>query len=167
MKILLSVLLIILTAHALNAQRPSPSKKLIILVRHAEKADNTNADPDLSPAGRDRAKRLIGAIGKYRPGAFFSTDFKRTRDTIAPLAKRRNKQLQIYDAKKPRDLIDAIAVSKTKRIVIAGHSNSIPGLANLLIKKDLFKNLDESEYTVIWLVRIKDGQVRTVELLDY
>ena len=139
----------------------------IILVRHAEKTDATSQDPDLSPEGRKRAERLVKAIGKYRPGAFFSTNFKRTRDTLAPLAAKRKKQVQTYDPRKPQELIGEIMKSKTKRFVVAGHSNTVPGLANLIAKKELFKNLDDSEYSVIWVLKIKNGKVRKLELLDY
>lgn len=147
---------------------PAQSREVtILLVRHAEKADATSQDPELSPAGRERAERLVKRIGKFRPGAFYSTDFKRTRDTVTPLAKKRNKQVQIYDARKPQELIDQIMKSSTKRFVVSGHSNTIPGLANLIAKKELFKNLDDSEYSVIWLIKLKDGKVRKFELLDY
>ncbi len=139
----------------------------ILLVRHAEKADATSQDPELSAEGTQRAERLIKRIGKFRPGAFYSTNYKRTRDTLAPLAAKRKKEVQIYDARKPQDLMDQIMKSKTKRFVVAGHSNTIPGLANLISKKELFKNLDDSEYSVIWLLRMKDGKVTKLELLDY
>ena len=146
------------------------SRKTIILVRHAEKDVSASADqndPDLSAAGRERAERLRKVIGKYRPGAFYSTDLKRTRDTVTPLAKKRNKQVRIYDAKDPSKLVDEVLKSDTKRFVIAGHSNTIPGLANLILKKELFKNLDDSEYSTIWLIRMKDGKVVKTEILDY
>ena len=141
--------------------------KLVILIRHAEKADATSPDPDLSSAGKERAQRLIKAIGRYRPGAFYSTDFKRTRDTLVPFAAKRGKEIQTYDARKPQELFDAIMKSETKRHLVSGHSNTIPPLVNLITKKDLFKNLDDSEYTVIWVIRIKDGIVDKIELLDY
>lgn len=142
-------------------------KVTILLVRHAEKADATSQDPELSAEGRQRAERLVKAIGRYRPGAFYSTNYKRTRDTLAPLAAKRKKEIKIYDPRKPQDLIGEIMNSKTKRFVVSGHSNTIPGLANLIAKKELFKNLDESEYSVIWLVRMKNGKVTKLELLDY
>ncbi len=141
--------------------------KLIILVRHAEKADEMSQDPELSEAGKQRAERLRTIAGKYRPGAFHSTDFKRTRDTLAPLAAKRDKQLQIYDPRRAQELFDAILKSDIKRHIVAGHSNTIPGLANVITKKDLFKNLQDSEYTVIWKIRIRNGKVHSVELLDY
>src|SRR5687767_9813680 len=141
-------------------------EKTILLVRHAEKADDSQ-DPELSPQGKERAQRLVKAIRKYKPGGFYSTDFKRTRDTLAPLAARREKKVEIYDPRKPQELIEAIMKSKTKRFVISGHSNTIPGLANLIAKKEVFKNLNDSEYSVIWLMRLKDGKVTRLELLDY
>jgi 2,3-bisphosphoglycerate-dependent phosphoglycerate mutase len=140
--------------------------KTIILVRHGEKVDSSR-DPDLSAEGKQRAQRLVQAIKKYKPGAIYSTDFKRTRGTVEPMAARRKLQVQTYDASKPADLVDAIMKSKTKRFLIAGHSNTVPGLANLLGKKELFKNLDDSEYGAIWIVRIKDGQVRKTEVVPY
>jgi 2,3-bisphosphoglycerate-dependent phosphoglycerate mutase len=159
-----TVLLLVLGGFATETFAQS---KLVILVRHAEKADATSPDPDLSAAGRERAQRLIRAIGKYRPGAFYSTDFIRTRETVTPLAAKRKKEVQIYDARKPQEMFDTILKSGTKRHVVSGHSNTIPGLVNLITKKDLFKNLDDPEYSVIWVIRIKDGRVAKVELLDY
>lgn len=161
---LLSFALLLIAVSGLEV---AAQKKTIILVRHAEKADATSVDPDLSPEGKQRADRLMKVVKKYRPGAVYSTDFKRTRDTAAPMAARRKLQVQAYDAKKPSELVDAIMKSKTKRFLIVGHSNTIPGLANLLGKKDLFKNLDESEYGAIWIVRIKDGRIRKTEILPY
>jgi phosphohistidine phosphatase SixA len=158
---ILLTLIIFVTANALAQD------KLIILVRHAEKVDEMSQDPELSEAGRKRAERLKTIAGKYRPGAFYSTDFKRTRETLAPLAAKRKKQVQIYDPQKPQDLFDSILRSDIKRHIVAGHSNTVPGLANAITKKELFKNLQESEYTVIWKIRIKNGKVESVELLDY
>ncbi len=140
--------------------------KLILLVRHAEKVDESH-DPELSPQGKERAQRLVKAIGKYKPGGFYSTDYKRTRDTLAPLAAKREKKVEVYDPRKPQELVDTIMKSDIKRFVVSGHSNTIPGLANLIGKKDVFKNLNDSEYSVIWLVRLEDGKVTRLELLNY
>lgn len=141
--------------------------KTIILVRHAEKADATSQDPELSAEGKQRAERLVKVAGKYKPGAFYSTNFQRTRDTLAPLAAKRKQQVAIYDARKPADLLDQITKSRIKRHIVAGHSNTVPGLANFIAKKDVFKNLDESEYGVIWIIRMKNGQVMRTEVISY
>ncbi|MGI8812622.1 MAG: SixA phosphatase family protein [Pyrinomonadaceae bacterium] len=145
-------------------------KKTIILVRHAEKetsAMTDTSDPVLSTDGAQRAERLRKLIGKYRPGAVFSTDYKRTRATAGPIAKTRRVVVEIYDPKNNADLIDRIMKSRTKRFVVVGHSNTIPDLANLLTKKELFKNLDDAEYGVIWVIRLKDGRVKKTEILQY
>ncbi|MFN2413254.1 MAG: histidine phosphatase family protein [Pyrinomonadaceae bacterium] len=146
---------------------PVAQNKTIILVRHAEKADAVSQDPELSPEGKQRADRLAKIVKKYKPGAIYSTDFRRTRDTAAPIAAGRKLQVQIYDAKKPTQLIDAMMKSKTKRFLIVGHSNTIPGLANLLGEKALFKNLDDAEYGAIWIIRMEGGRSRKIELLPY
>lgn len=144
--------------------------KLIILVRHGEKAvieSDENPDPELSETGKQRAERFKKIVGKYRPGAFYSTDYRRTRETILPLAQKRHKEIKIYDPQNARALIDEIMKSKTKRFVIAGHSNTIPGLVNLIGEKELFRNLNESEFGAIYLVRIRDGRVRHIKILPY
>ena len=140
-KSLLAIILFILffTVSAIG------QKKTIILVRHAEKVD-ASQDPELSTEGKKRVERLTKLIKKYKPGAVYSTDYKRTRDTVLPIATRRKLQIQTYDPRKQNELVDAIMKSPTKRIVVSGHSNTVPGLANLLGKKELFKNLDDSEY---------------------
>ena len=162
MNIYALILFVLLSPVGMAAQ----ATKTIILVRHAEKVD-ASQDPELSAEGKQRAERLARVIKKYKPGAIYSTDFKRTRDTVGPVATRRHLQIQTYDAKKPDALVDEIMKSKTKRFLVAGHSNTIPGLANLLGKKELFKNLDDAEYGAIWIVRIKDGQVRKTEIIPY
>jgi broad specificity phosphatase PhoE len=163
----LFVLSLVLSAAGNNLAQ---GKKTIILIRHAEKETSETAnqnDPPLSAAGRERAERLVKRLGRYRPGAIYSTDYKRTRETVEPLARKRGKTVQTYDPAKPQELINTIGDGKIKRYLIVGHSNTIPPLANLLIGKDLFKNLQDNEHSVIWVVRMRDGKVTRVELIDY
>jgi 2,3-bisphosphoglycerate-dependent phosphoglycerate mutase len=141
--------------------------KVIVLVRHAEKTDGTSQDPELSAAGKERAQRLIKKVNKYRPKEIYSTDFKRTRDTVQPLAAKRHLQVQTYDPKDPKTLAAKILASPSRRVLVAGHSNTVPGLANLLGKKELFKNLDDAEYGAIWVIRMKKGEIQKIEILNY
>ena len=143
--------------------------KTIVLVRHAERDGTmaTNPDPELSPEGRERAIKLMNAIKKYKPHEIFSTNYKRTRLTAEPIANRRKKQIQTYDPAKQNELVDKILASKTDHYLIVGHSNTIPALANLLAKKELFRNLLETEYGVFWVIRMKNGAVTRVEVFPY
>ncbi len=148
-------------------------KKTIVLVRHAEKsaigspADMAKGDFELTPEGRERAERFARAVKKYRPQEIFATDYKRTRQTAEPIAKLRKKEVQTYDPAKQPDLAEKILKSKTERFVIVGHSNTTPALANLLMKKDVFKQLPDPEYGVYWVIRFKKGVVKRVEVYTY
>ncbi len=144
--------------------------KTIVLVRHAEKDISPTADkgdPVLTAEGRDRATRLMNFVKRYKPHEIFSTDFKRTRDTVAPIAAKRNKQVQLYDATKPADLVAKIMASETDHYLIVGHSNTIPRLVNLLAKKEVFRDLLDSEHSVIYVVRMKNGVLKKIEILTY
>lgn len=146
------------------------STKTIVLVRHAEKmpaVEGDKGDQDLSPEGKQRAERLAKVLKKYKPHEIFSTDFKRTRQTAEPIAKKRSKQVQTYDPSKPADLIAKIMPSKTDHYLIVGHSNTVPALANLLAKKEVFRNLLDTEYGVFWVIKMKDGVLRKIEMFPY
>jgi broad specificity phosphatase PhoE len=120
-----------------------------ILVRHAEK-ENVANDPGLSPEGQARAMALAKLLGKQKIDAIYSTNFNRTKSTVKPLADSKALQITVYE-KQP----DVAAMKGT--VVICGHSNTIPALANQLIGKEQFKTFDESDYGNILI--IKDGSV--------
>ena len=168
-KVILIVVTVLLVSAASEAV--AQSKKTIILVRHAEKAvaaaDDKTGDVELTSEGRERALRFAKAAKRFRPGQIFSTAYKRTRQTAEPIAKLRGKEIQTYDAAKHPELIDLILKSKTKRFVIVGHSNTVPFLANLLAKKDVFKQLPDTEYGVIYVIRMTNGVFRKLEIYPY
>lgn len=147
------------------------TNKTIILVRHAEKAASTEMDKtgdvDLSAEGRQRAERLSQAIKKYKPHEIFATDYKRTRQTAEPIASYRKKQIQTYDPAKSAEFIKKMMASKTDHYLIVGHSNTIPALANLLAKKEIFRQMPDSEFGVIWIIRLKSGVLGKIEIITY
>jgi 2,3-bisphosphoglycerate-dependent phosphoglycerate mutase len=161
------LVLLLVSFSTVNAQ-----DKTIVLVRHVEKDTSAmadKADPDVSEEGRQRAERLAKLIQRYKPHEIFSTPFKRTRGTAEPIAKRRRKEIQTYDPAKPEDLVKKIMdpTSKTEHYLIVGHSNTIPAIANLLAKKEIFRNLLETEYGVIWVLRIRKGVLDKIEIRPY
>lgn len=144
--------------------------KTIILVRHAEKDLSASADPNdpgLSPEGRLRAERLWKIVKRFRPGAIYSTDYRRTRETLATVAKKRNLEIRVYDPRKPEALITEINSSSVNRSLVVGHSNTIPGLANLFVKKEVFKQLDDAEHSVVYVIRMRNGVFRRIDLFTY
>ena len=141
----------------------------VILLRHAEKdkaEEEHSLDPNLSPEGRERAERLVSVIGGYKPDAIFSSAFKRTRGTVAPIASTGELRMmaQYYDHRNLKEIADLVMRGKFKRIVIAGHNNTTPALANLLIGQEKYKALDESEYDKIWIIKIKRNKNKPNEV---
>ncbi|MDQ6787715.1 MAG: histidine phosphatase family protein [Acidobacteriota bacterium] len=133
-------------------------KLTVVLLRHAEKdvsEDADSANPDLSAAGKERAEKLPDVINKYQPDAIFSTDTIRTRATVRPLARKINRITLIYDERNLSRISDLILSGKYKRIVVVGHYDSTPALANLLIKQDKYKPLGEAEFDKIWIIKIR------------
>jgi 2,3-bisphosphoglycerate-dependent phosphoglycerate mutase len=150
----------------------SAQDKTIVLVRHVEKDSSPTADktdPELSEEGRQRAERLAKLVKRYKPHEIFSTPFKRTKGTVEPIAKRRKKEIQTYDPAKPADLVQKIMdpSSKTVHYLIVGHSSTIPALANLIAKKEIFRPLLATEFGVIWVIKIKNGVLTQIEVKPY
>ena len=169
--LLLGLFLLTFTNTNLHAQNHEIT---FILLRHAEKDVSPEADkvdPELSAEGRQRAERLIETIKKYQPTYIYSTNFKRTRATVTPLAENLNskyrQQIQIYDYVEQAALIDQLLKSNVRTVVIVGHNSTIPVLANTLIKQEKYKTLGESEYNKIWIIKIKKNKVKKDELIEY
>ena len=143
-------------------------KMTIILFRHAEKdfsdGGAENPDPVLSAEGRQRAERLIKTIKKYKPRAIYSSNYKRTRATVTPLAEKTVRgyrlPIQLYEHRKLDEFVKLLLASNAKTIVVAGHNTTTPALANLLVKENKYKPLGESEYDKIWIIEIKKGKVK-------
>jgi broad specificity phosphatase PhoE len=145
-------------------------KKTIILVRHAEKDVSPAADkvdPELTAEGTARAQRLVKTIKKYKPGAVYSTSFKRTRNTAAPAAAWRKVTVETYDPRKLPEVVARVLTSKYKRHLIVGHNNTTPALANLFINEEKYMTLPESDYGKIFIIKLKKGKVKSIEVIDY
>jgi 2,3-bisphosphoglycerate-dependent phosphoglycerate mutase len=160
---------LLLFVHAASAQSKTTT---IIIVRHAEKEVVTNgdkamqADPPLSAEGKQRAENLVSALKEFTPTAIFSSNYERTRATVTPLAGKNGVEIQYYDPRNQQLLSDKLKTMTGQTIVVAGHSNTVPGLVNLLIGGSKYENLDDSVYNKIFIVTIIDGKA-TVEVREY
>jgi 2,3-bisphosphoglycerate-dependent phosphoglycerate mutase len=115
-----------------------------ILVRHAEK-ESGGTDPQLSAAGQQRALALAKLLDHQKIDAIYSTNFNRTRSTVKPLADAKGLEIRVYDKQPDLDQLNGI-------IVICGHSNTIPALANELLGKEQFKTFDDSDYGNVLII---------------
>lgn len=117
---------VILSA-ALPASAGSPVT--VFLVRHAERAA-LGDDPGLSEAGAKRAESLATALADAGITAIFTSEYRRTQDTAAPLAKRLGVSVTIVPAKDTEGLIVKLrALAPGARALVVGHSNTVPAVA--------------------------------------
>jgi len=144
---------------------PDGDTTTIILVRHAEKMDNS-ANPPLSAVGMERAKRLPEVLGEYRPDAFYSTNYLRTMQTLEHWAEKSNQTIKHYNPRQPDSLVTLLKKQTGKMVVVAGHSNTVPALVNKLIGEQKYEDLADTMYGRIFIVRLEDGQAN-VELRNY
>ena len=118
-----------------------------ILVRHAEKAMDGTKNPVLTKEGEARAQHLLELLAKADITAIYSTDLKRTRSTVDPLAKSKGLKIQTYEWKSPKALLNKIVEANTGgTVVISGHSNTTPILANFLLGATKFEQFEDDDY---------------------
>jgi 2,3-bisphosphoglycerate-dependent phosphoglycerate mutase len=105
----------------------------VYLVRHAEKATDDPRDPNLSEPGVERAQELAHVLGKANVTHLFSTAYKRTRATLAPLAEAMGLEVDSYSPRDMGQLVERLRGLPAGSVtVVAGHSNTTPGLFKAL-----------------------------------
>jgi len=125
----------------------------VVIVRHAEKnIEPNNPDPDLSPAGQARAQEIARIFGDSGVQAIYATQYKRTQQTVAPLANRLGLSVTSIDAKQSAELTRRIlSTNRGQTVFIAGHNNTVPEIVNILSGKN-FPIIPESEYDNMFIV---------------
>lgn len=119
-----------------------------ILVRHAEKADDGTRNPPLTEEGNQRAMNIASMLENQDIAALYSTPFKRTQQTLKPLAEAKELEVQDYDPYAKGDWLASLAEKHGNgTVVISGHSNTIPLLANTLLGNETFSQFDEKDYS--------------------
>lgn len=138
-----------------------------ILVRHAEKGTDDPRDPSLNEEGKLRAKKLHHMLSSAEVAAIYSSPYKRTRETVVPLASQLGLEIQEYNPSKNSFADDIVKNYKGKTVLVSGHSNTVPGLANYLLGEKKFEQLDESEYSKIFIVTVNEIGKASVMVLNY
>lgn len=134
----------------------------IYLFRHAEKITGLT-DGGLTGQGKQRAENIAQMLKNVAAEHVYSTDFIRTQQTAAPLAKILNLPIESYN---PRLLADFSQRLKSANgvSVVAGHSNTTPNLVKLL-GGEPGSAIGENEYSRLYQVTLSGaGEVKTVLL---
>ncbi len=144
-----------------------PAWSTFILVRHAEKAGSERLS-ELTPAGTARAERLANMLSDAPVKAVYSTDYTRTKATAQPTATHHQLQLQLYMSDQLDSLAQALkAWHKEGVVLISGHSNTTPALANSFIGADKFKPIDDADYSQLYIITCREDQRCTATRLRY
>jgi phosphohistidine phosphatase SixA len=148
-----------------NSLGANEESSMIFLVRHAEKLAD-GEDPGLSTAGMQRAEKLAVLLDDAEITGIYSTDYIRTRDTAAPLARAEDLEIKLYDPSKPEQLIDLLS-NKTGRYLVVGHSNTTPDLVKRLGGTPGPAIDEKTEYNRLYIVTRDDSGKATSVLLRY
>jgi broad specificity phosphatase PhoE len=138
----------------------------IIVVRHAEKIiDPSNNDVELSPAGQARAQEIVRIFGDAGVNAIFATQYKRTQQTVKPLADKLALQTLIVNSKNTSDLIAQIRAQHSgQTIFIAGHNNTVPEIIAALGGPQ-YPTIPETEYDNLYVVTVyRTGRAKVVKM---
>jgi broad specificity phosphatase PhoE len=164
-RVLICCLLLVAISGSIFAE--SAQVTTVILVRHAEKVD-ASANPDLSPAGHERAKTLAALLRDVPIDAVYTTPFHRTRKTAGPVAAARD--LTPIEVNADKQLAENTAARvrehRGKSVLIVGHSNTIPDTLRALGFKDA-PAIDDSEYDRLFICTLIDGAPGSFVALRY
>lgn len=123
----------------------------VYLVRHAEKATDNPSDPELSTKGYARADSLATQLREAGINVIFTSHFKRTILTAAPLARLRNVTPEVVPARATTaahvdSVVAAVRRNPGATILVVGHSNTIGRIAEAL-GGDKVGDLCDNEYS--------------------
>ena len=154
------------SSDASSAPPDQTSTTTVILVRHAEKEDGD--DPELTAAGRERAARLASLLADSTVTAIYSTDTRRTRATADPTAKGSNLDIQVYDPNQLAGFANQIRDRHAGgTVLIVGHSNTTPALANQLTGNSRLEQFPDDDYGNILVVTLPDDGTPRLEERRY
>ena len=124
----------------------------VVIVRHAEKAANDPKDPDLSSAGRARAEALARILKDAAITTIFTSEFKRTQETAAPISKSIGIAPTIVAGKDIAGLVSKLHQLNGNALVV-GHGDTIPDVLKAIGIDGPFQ-IPGDDYNEIFIVSL-------------
>jgi broad specificity phosphatase PhoE len=147
---------------------PAAAQTTVFVVRHAERADQETGgtmsatDPDLSPAGRARAESLATMLKDAGVRTIFVTQYKRTQQTAAPLAKALS-LTPIEVGSRELDQLAGKVRAAEGNVLVVGHSNTVPTLLKAL-GIDAPIEIADDEYDNLFVVTLGEKPAMAARL---
>src|SRR5688500_11111689 len=130
MTLLRTLLLALLLPSALTACATTPAapEPVYYVVRHLHTPEGQR-DPDLLPEGRAAAEQLVTMLPP--PAIIYVSDYKRTRQTAAPIAALYRLTPVVYDPADTPALVARVRQGPWP-VLLVGHSNTVPDIVAAL-----------------------------------
>lgn len=147
------LLIMVLLVMVFNSQFVFAAPDKIYLFRHSEKQAGKN--PSLTVLGAQRAQYLLQLVKQHKNVQLFSSNYKRTLQTAAPMATYFNTAVKMYDA---GDLASfkSNLLKLQGVVIVVGHSNTTPELTALLSNGGI-NAMSENEFSRYYILdKIRD-----------
>lgn len=142
-----------------------PGLTTVILVRHAEKDTTPGVDdPGLTRAGEARARRLASLLGSAGISKIYSSEFRRTKATVAPLGAKLGLPTTVMPARDMAGLVRKLKGDHAgETVIVSGHSNTLPAIMNALGITERVRITDD-DYDGLYFVTLGGDQPRLMRL---
>lgn len=145
---------------ALMATTAAAQPSTVILVRHAERAAEPQADPVLTPAGQQRALDLAAALSAANVSSIITTHLQRTQLTAKPLGDAIGQSPIVVRAGGAAHA-DSVAAAVLRRpsgeaVLVVGHSNTIPAIIAALGGPRM-PDLCAGQYSNLYILELRSG----------
>ncbi|MFN5557390.1 MAG: SixA phosphatase family protein [Chryseotalea sp.] len=160
-------ILALVVVMALFIESKAQETTTFILIRHAEKVKDNTSDPDLSPEGKQRAEALATMLERSAIASIYSTNFKRTQQTVLPVAQAKGLAIQTYQHAEINWLQKIARENPGKIILMVGHSNTIPDIANTLLGEKKFEQYPDTLYNQMLVIPYSEKGKPTVLVLTF
>ena len=143
----------------------------VYVIRHAEKASETETDPNLSERGAQRADSLAVQLRDSGVNVIITSHLKRTIQTAEPLARARNIRPTVIPIEPTIEahisrIVDAVKKRPGATILIVGHNNTVAPIVEKL-GGDKIGDLCTDEYSNLIILSIAKGQPTRLLLQNY
>lgn len=139
------------------------SAQTVYIVRHAEKASDTERDPVLSEAGMARAEAVAALFEDGAPDLVVVSPLQRTRLTAGPTVTTSGAFVAVspleagVEAHVETIRQGVLALPEDAVVLISGHSNTVPLIARALGYET--PDMPECEYDRLIRIELRNGQV--------
>ena len=132
----------------------------IYLIRHAEKdrSDIKSRNPELNDLGKQRALKWVQVFKNIELDKIYSTNYNRTIQTVTPISEESNIDISIYSPSKI-NYEHFMSDNNGKKVLVVGHSNTMPFFVNGLINKESYDQIDDLNNSNLYVVTICNNDI--------